>query len=139
VKYYSGTIVYKTTFTTDLDPQALDDARVFLDLGQAHEIAEVKLNGVDVGIAWRAPYRVDVTDIMREGANAVEVRVTNGWANRIIGDLQPGATETYSTRYNGQTFGVNQNTLLNPSGLSGPVTLVVERGRLEVGSPTMEG
>ncbi len=139
VKYYSGTLVYETTLTTDLDPQALDDALILLDIGLAHEIAEVKVNGIDVGIAWRAPYRVDVTDALRNGANAVEVRVTNGWANRIIGDLQPGVTETYSTRYNGQTFGVNQSTPLNPSGLVGPITLVVERGRREVQAPTMEG
>lgn len=60
------------------------------------------------------------------------MRVTNGWANRIIGDLQPGVTETYSTRYNGQTFGVNPTTPLNPSGLVGPLRLIVERGRHEV-------
>jgi hypothetical protein len=139
VRYYSGTVIYKSTLTTNLDPQTLGDARIFLDLGLAHDIAEVKVNGVDVGIAWRAPYRVDVTDVLRSGANAVEVHVTNSWTNRIVGDLQPGVTETYSTRYNGQTFGVNRTTPLSPSGLVGPITLVVERGRLEVQAPTMEG
>ncbi|WP_275413237.1 glycosyl hydrolase [Planotetraspora thailandica] len=137
VRYYSGTLVYKTTLTTDLDPQVLGDARVLIDLGAAHEIAEVRLNGVDLDIAWRAPYRIDVTDALRQGANTLEVRVTNGWANRIIGDLQPGVTETYSTRYNGQTFGVSRTAPLNPSGLVGPVTLVVERGRVEVEAPTV--
>jgi hypothetical protein len=91
---------------------------------------------VDVGIAWRAPYRVDVTDALQKGENALVVRVSNGWANRIIGDLQPDVTETYSTRYNGQTFGVNRTTPLNRSGLVGPLTLIVERGRREVRPPS---
>ena len=135
VKHYSGTMVYTTTLTTDLDPDELDGARALLDLGAANEIAQVRLNGADLGIAWRAPYRLDVTDALQPGANALEVRVTNGWANRIIGDLQPGVTETYSTRYNGQSFGVNRTTPLNPSGLVGPLRLVVERGRHEVRPP----
>jgi hypothetical protein len=136
VRYYSGTMVYETTLSTDLTPDALEGARLLLDLGDAHEIAQVELNGADVGIAWRAPYRVDVTDALQKGENALVVRVSNGWANRIIGDLQPDVTETYSTRYNGQTFGVNRTTPINPSGLVGPLTLIVERGRREVRPPS---
>lgn len=129
VKYYSGTMVYTTTLTTDIDPLRLGGARVFLDLGSAHEIAQVTLNGKDLGIVWRWPYRVDVTDAIAKGDNVLQVQVTNGWANRIIGDLQPGVTTTYATRYNGQTFGVRIDTPLNPSGLVGPLSLIVEHGR----------
>jgi hypothetical protein len=105
------------------------DARVLLDLGSAHEIAQLRLNGKDLGIVWRWPYLVDVTGVLVPGDNALEVRVTNGWANRIIGDLQPGVTTTYATRYNGQTFGVRASTPLNPSGLVGPLSLIIEWGR----------
>lgn len=129
VKYYSGTMVYTTTLTTDVDPSSLRGARVLLDLGSAHEIAQVTLNGKDLGIVWRWPYRLEVTSALVQGNNTLEIQVTNGWANRIIGDLQPGVTTTYATRYNGQTFGVNASTPLNPSGLIGPLSLIVERGR----------
>jgi hypothetical protein len=59
---------------------------VCLDLGQVDVMAEVKLNGKDLGILWKPPFRVDVTDVLRPGDNALEVRVTNLWINRMIGD-----------------------------------------------------
>ena len=133
VKYYSGTMVYTTTLTTNLDPGSVGGARILLDLGEVNEFAEVTVNGVDLeAILWRAPYRVDVTDVLRRGDNTVEVRVTNGWYNRVLGDMQPGVSTTYATRYNNDSFGVSATGAINPSGLVGPVTLVLERGRQKV-------
>ena len=59
-----------------------------LNLGDVQVIAEVKLNGHDLGILWKPPFRVDVTKLARPGANDLEVRVTNLWPNRLIGDEQ---------------------------------------------------
>ena len=61
---------------------------LMLDLGDVREIAEVRLNGRDLGILWKPPFRVDVTDTIKAGANLLEVRVTNLWPNRLIGDEQ---------------------------------------------------
>ena len=41
-----------------------------------------------MGILWKPPYRVDVTDVLRTGENSVEIEVTNLWVNRLIGDEQ---------------------------------------------------
>ena len=49
-------------------------------------MADVKLNGKDLGILWKPPYRVDVTEALRAGDNALEIAVTNLWINRMIGD-----------------------------------------------------
>jgi hypothetical protein len=38
---------------------------------------------------------VDVTSILKPGAN-VEIKVTNPWVNRIIGDRQPNPARTYT-------------------------------------------
>src|SRR3546814_4497027 len=36
--------------------------------------------------SWKEPYRVDITDVVRAGANSVSLAVTNLWANRMIAD-----------------------------------------------------
>ena len=35
---------------------------------------------------WKAPYQVDVTGALKPGANQLEIKVTNQWTNRLIGD-----------------------------------------------------
>jgi len=92
VRYFSGTATYVTYVDIAADSLA-DGRRVALDLGAVREIAEVKLNGTDLGILWKAPFRVDVTSAAKPGRNRLEVQVTNLWPNRLIGDeeLPPDA------------------------------------------------
>ncbi len=85
VKYFSGTAVYAGHFSWAA-PRA--DARVFLDLGDVRNIAAVTLNGRDLGILWKKPFRADLTGVLRTGDNLLEVRVANEWFNRFIGDEQ---------------------------------------------------
>jgi hypothetical protein len=87
VKYFSGTATYRTAF--QVHPAALALGRaIYLDLGKVAVIAQVKLNGQDMGLLWKAPFRLDATSALRSGANLLEVRVTNLWVNRLIGDEQ---------------------------------------------------
>lgn len=87
VKHFSGTAVYRKGF--DVPGELLAPGRVAsLDLGDVQVIAQVKLNGKDLGVLWKPPYRADVTGILRPGTNELEVRVTNLWVNRMIGDEQ---------------------------------------------------
>ncbi len=82
IQYYSGTAVYHVDFIWD----GSTETRMFLDLGDVANIAEVTLNGRACGIAWTAPYRVDVTQVLEQGINKLDIAVTNTWANRLIGD-----------------------------------------------------
>jgi hypothetical protein len=85
IKYYSGTACYRKT----VEVSALrSEARVYLDLGVVKHITEVKLNGKDLGVVWTAPWRLDVTGVLKRGRNTLEIAVTNVWANRLIGDEQ---------------------------------------------------
>jgi hypothetical protein len=87
VRYFSGAGTYRKTFS--LPPDLLKpDRRLFLDLGRVEVMAEVKLNGKDLGILWKTPYRVEMTGAAREGENALEIKVVNLWINRQIGDEQ---------------------------------------------------
>jgi hypothetical protein len=86
-------------------------------------LAEVTLNGKPVGIVWKPPFRVDVTEALKPGANRLEVKVVNLWVNRIIGDQQPGVTRKYT--FTSQQF-YNAGSPLLPSGLLGPVQFLRE-------------
>ncbi|MBO9545934.1 glycosyl hydrolase [Caulobacter sp.] len=118
VRYYSGAATYEKTIEV---PRAWLKGRVQLDLGEVREFATVTLNGKTLATQWKPPYAVDVTDALKPGRNTLSIRVVNFWANRMIGDLQPGAK-----RY---TFAPIQpfkpDDALSPSGLLGPVMLKV--------------
>ena len=85
IKYFSGTGTY--TRKVDL-PQVLPGTRVMLDLGIVKNFAEVKVNGKGFPVLWKPPFRVDITDAIAKGAKSfdLEVKVTNLWPNRLIGD-----------------------------------------------------
>jgi hypothetical protein len=87
IRYFSGTAKYGTVFTV---PAAWrkQQRSLTLDLGEVQVIAEVKVNGKDLGTLWKPPFRLDVTDAVKDGANQLEVKVTNLWPNRLIGDEQ---------------------------------------------------
>jgi hypothetical protein len=85
VKYFSGTATYTKSVQAPQGWFRLG-AKVLLDLGTVKDLAEVSVNGKALGILWKAPYRVDATGALKAGANRLEVKVTNEWTNRQIGD-----------------------------------------------------
>ncbi len=85
IRFYSGTAVYSKTINI---PSDLAGKPLFLDLGKVAVMAEVSLNGRDLGIAWKPPFRVDITDAAKAGDNALAIKVVNLWVNRLIGDEQ---------------------------------------------------
>ncbi len=87
VKYFSGTATYACEVQVPRNLLAAK-RRWYLDLGKVAVMAEVKLNGKNLGILWKAPFRVDVTDALKSGKNKLEAKVVNLWINRLIGDEQ---------------------------------------------------
>lgn len=85
VKYFSGTATYSKQFNVPASA-IVDGKRLFLDLGRVEVIAEVVLNGQNLGILWMPPFQVDITDAACYGNNDLEIKVTNLWPNRLIGD-----------------------------------------------------
>jgi hypothetical protein len=119
VKYFSGMGTYTQTVEA---PRAWFNkgAHLWIDLGDVKNLAEVIVNGKNMGVVWHAPYRVDVTSALKPGANELSVKVTNAWVNRLIGDEQPGATK-YAFA---DVKPYKANSPLLASGLLGPVTVV---------------
>ncbi|MDR3457031.1 MAG: glycosyl hydrolase [Verrucomicrobiae bacterium] len=123
IKFYSGTAVYEKTFDWKADGES-SGKKVFLDLGNVRELAEVKVNGKSCGILWCPPWRVEVTAALRAGENNLQVEVVNFWPNRIIGDAGlPKEQRLTQTNVRELTA----KTPLAESGLFGPVKLVEAR------------
>ncbi|NBB21303.1 glycoside hydrolase [Runella sp. CRIBMP] len=96
VKYFSGTASYENTFkVTSVDKAA----KYVVDLGDVKNIAEVVVNGKNVGTAWKTPFKLDITEAIKAGDNAIRVNVTNTWVNRLVGDAQPDVKQktTFTT------------------------------------------
>jgi len=120
VKYFSGTATYSNSLQVPGEWTA-NGARVLLDLGSVKNVAEVRINGRSAGVAWKPPFRLDVTDALKPGANTLEIRVSNLWPNRLIGDKQPGTTRKYAFAVSDPYSAASP---LLPSGLLGPVQLI---------------
>lgn len=87
VKYFSGIATYSKT--VHIPAGAIANGKLlYLDLGRVEVIAEVKVNGKPVGSVWKPPYRLDITSLIRDGDNDLEIAVANLWPNRLIGDEQ---------------------------------------------------
>ena len=80
VRYFSGTAIYRAKFVWS------GSGRARLDLGAVKNLATVVLNGREYPVLWRPPFVCEITDALRSGENELEVRVTNLWVNRLIGD-----------------------------------------------------
>ena len=84
-------------------------------------LAEVSVNGVPLGVLWKKPFRADMTGALKPGSNTIEVKVTNLWVNRMIGDRQPDAPKQFTFT---RPVVYKANSPLLPSGLLGPVKVV---------------
>ena len=115
IKYFSGVATYTKTLQVDAV-----EGKAYVDLGEVCNLAEVYVNGVYCGTAWKQPYRVEVTEALKAGENTLEVRVANVWCNRLIGDEQPGAVRVAWT----DSRSYRADDPLRPAGLLGPVRLV---------------
>jgi hypothetical protein len=137
VKYFSGIAAYTRTFDLP-EGQALSN-NYSIGLGKAYEMARVTLNGVELGIAWTAPWQLPVGEALQAKENVLTIEVANSWENRLIGDDTPEDADVrtvqwesgllegkpYKTgRYTFSTIEEGELADLQPSGLIGPVRLL---------------
>ena len=97
-----------------------------LDLGDVRELAEVFVNGKSAGVLWKAPFRADITSLVKPGVNKLKIEVMNLWINRLVGD-QGLAMEERFTRTNMSFDGYWYRPTawkVQPAGLLGPVRLL---------------
>jgi hypothetical protein len=142
VSYFSGTATYEKELEIPAERLAAGH-ELWLDLGTVKNFAEVSLNGQDLGVLWKPPFRANLTAAAKPGPNTLHIKITNLWPNRVIGDEQlPPDTEWDGKKLkkwpqwllDGQPSPTGRLTFttwhhwtkedpLLPSGLLGPVTL----------------
>ncbi|BAU56202.1 glycosyl hydrolase [Mucilaginibacter gotjawali] len=125
IKYYSGTATYTKTFDLSRGADSKGThkpGKIFLDLGEVKNVAEVRLNGKKLGILWCAPWRVEITNAVKPTGNILEVDVINLWANRVVGDLNLPKEKRFTKTHDAFRFDMLRgSTPLLESGLLGPV------------------
>jgi hypothetical protein len=119
IRYYSGIATYRKTFSLT----RVTVGRMFLDVGVVHEIARVRLNGKDLGTVWCAPWRIDISNALKEGRNDLEIEVANLWPNRLIGDEALPADQRFTWTIAGHPYKADSKLL--SSGLLGPVQIMI--------------
>ena len=125
VRYFSGTATYRKVFDLP-EPRLVRRSHgeggtlnpLFLDLGNLSMLAEVRLNGNNLGVVWCPPWRVEITGIVKATGNELAVDVVNGWWNQLVGDPQHERTKT--------NIRLDSKAQPQASGLLGPVQLLEE-------------
>lgn len=84
-------------------------------------MAEVFVNGQNMGVVWKAPFKLDITSALKSGKNDLKAIVTNLWVNHLIGDAQLGVEKKIT--YTSLPF-YQADAPLQPSGMMGPVKLI---------------
>lgn len=132
IKYFSGIATYRTTFP--IQP-GTGQRRICLNLGEVRFVAEVIVNGKNLGVLWTPPYELDISDAVHDGENELVVRVANVWSNRLTGDARQPQFGTFTQtniKYAVAWKVAWKDAPLHRSGLLGPVQIIaLPRTRLE--------
>lgn len=122
IKYFSGTANYSVAFKYPADMIQESDS-VLLDLGDFGSVANVSLNGINLGSVWKTGIFIPVKGILK-AENVLEVTIANTYRNRLIGDfVQSGDVQDLWTSAPISDF-LKKDYSLEPSGLKGPLRII---------------
>ena len=118
LEWYSGFARYENTLQVQKKP-----GRYLLDLGQTAFQAEVWVNGICAGARIWAPYRLDITGLLRDGENHIAVIVSNSEAvERQFMLVDEGMALGWNRYWNDDNIQREGENLV--SGLLGPVQIL---------------
>lgn len=119
IRYFSGHARYTTTWK--LKGSEVPQGRAWLSFPNVKDIAHVWINGKDCGIAWTAPYEVEITGALKKGKNTIEIEVVNTWHNALRGADQGKAP--YEGIWTNAKYRTKGDGLL-PAGLLEPPMII---------------
>jgi hypothetical protein len=125
IKYYSGTAIYTNKFNLKRN----NKTRYYIELEDIYNLADVKINGKPCGTIWTKPYKLDITDAVKNGNNKLEITVVNTWANRIMGDEDFEAEKDENKKiWTNARYRLVKKELIK-SGLVGKINIVSETAK----------
>jgi hypothetical protein len=113
LKYSSAEGVYTTNFQWNYKNA---NTHIYLDLGKVSYTAEVFVNGKPAGKRIFSPYLIEISTLLQNGLNQLEVRVTTGQLNGFIGKAKQGDSKYKQFK--------NKEDQLMSAGLIGPVKII---------------
>ena len=137
-KFFSGIATYEKTIErprgnkvllnfgegTAVPQQPLANGmRAWLE-SPVHEAAMVFINGERAGAVWRPPYEIDITKLLKPGANMIRIEVANLAINELAGQSPPDyrlLKLRYGDRFQPQDM---KNLKPLPAGITGPIRLL---------------
>ena len=96
---------------------------VVVDFGQVEQCVDVRLNGTPVGMLWCAPYRLDLTGLVKDGENRLDIAVTATWYNILVDEAERPESERTTWTLYGPKAGAKKQ----PAGLFGKSYLWKQR------------
>ena len=107
---FAGTVIYRNTFLKT------GEGPSYLDLGTVLGIAQLKVNGKDLGVRWFGRYLYHIQPAVKAGENTIEIAVTT-----TMGNYMKSLTDNPVAQY--WTNGKRKPQPMRSMGLLGPVTI----------------
>lgn len=109
--YFAGTVSYKNTITLS----SAGDLR-YIDLGKVSGIAELIVNGQNLGTQWYGRRAYALGNLLKKGTNHIEIKVTT-----VMVNYMKSLTENTIAQY--WSNNKKKEQPLQSMGLVGPVNL----------------
>jgi hypothetical protein len=106
------------------DAEDIGNRDLSLSLGDVRNMAEARLNGQDLGVAWCAPWRLALPErVLKARGNELAVTVANLWWNRLVKDS--ALPEAKRLTWIPGKYPFSGSEQLQASGLLGPVQILM--------------
>lgn len=109
--HFAGTVSYKTSVSLS-NPANIR----YMDLGKVFGIAELIVNGENLGVKWYGRKAYTIGNLLKKGNNSIEIKVTT-----VMLNYMKSLTENAIAQY--WTNNIKKEQPLQSMGLAGPVNL----------------
>ncbi|MCP4313971.1 MAG: hypothetical protein GY790_22170 [Bacteroidetes bacterium] len=105
-KGFAGTVTYTKTLTLDNDQYAC------IDLGDVQGVAELSVNGENLGVKWYGDYTFNVRGALKKGGNQISVKVTTITGNYLKTQKDNAVAQKWTAKQDFYSMGMLGKVLI---------------------------